>query len=344
MPRVLGSSLQDLICLGIRPAAACMLILTEDEHRRASEFVAEFSDHAQTGGPLRFDCIYRSHDFPDSRMVLQVRGGSGDFALKIDTDAPASGRLRKEFDLLTALSVHFDRYRMSRVVRPYYLSPGGAFFVTEFIDRPTAVDLIHNSKDDDQVAQVYRRAGAWLHDLHNFQPARDYGFRPRWMTDSLRDLTETVAPHILGRCAPMVEQLEATARNLKGIPETQVFAHGDFHGQNLIVGQGDMIGLDFTEAREKLAVYDIVDFLKADVFRDGAAAEVDRSGILSRNKRMFFRQYRHPVNVEILDFCIRGRLLKDWLSLWQPDHACSAFEEDRRHRLGERLQRAFQQG
>jgi len=276
-------------------------------------------------------------------MVLKVTGSGQDYALKIDTESPTTGRLQKEFGLLTALPRAFGRNGTSRVVRPHYLSPGNAFFVTEFIDRPTAADLIHNSQDNDQIAQIYRRAGAWLNDFHALHPTKDYGFRPRWMIQSIRELSLTVPPHILKDSQPMAEILERTSLHLKGIAETQVFSHGDFHGQNLIVGQGEMIGLDFTEAREKLAVYDIVDFFKSDIFRDAAPEDVDRSGILKTNKDMFFRRYRHPINMAILDLCIRGRLLKDWLALWQPTHICSAYEEDKRHRLGNRLRLAFRQ-
>lgn len=250
--------------------------------------------------------------------------------------------MRAEFDILTRLTRFFDRHATSRVVRPHYMSPGGMFFVSEFIDRPTAVDVIHNSDDVDQVARIYRRAGAWLHDLHGFQPATEYEFRPRWMTDAINELLQSVPAHIRTLGGQMAEDLENSAQHLKGIPDTRVFSHGDFHGQNLIVGKGDMIGLDFTEVREKLAVYDIVDFLKSDIFRDAAPSDVDRSGILKQNKDMFFRRYRHPIHMGILDFCIRGRLLKDWLASWQTDHRCSAFEEARRHRLGDRLRIAFQ--
>ncbi|WP_170335591.1 aminoglycoside phosphotransferase family protein [Ruegeria arenilitoris] len=320
-----------------------MPILTEDENRRATEFVAEFSRHAGLGPALQFDCVYRSHGFPDTRLVLRVQGPTRDYAMKIDTASPESGRLKAEFDVLTRLERYFDRHETSRVVHPYYLSPGNMFFVTEFIDRPTAVDVIHNSEDDDQVARIYRRAGAWLNDLHSFQPATEYEFRPRWMTLSIRELVNSVPPHIVEESQSMVKTLKTSAQHLKGIPDTRVFSHGDFHGQNLIVGKGEMIGLDFTEVREKLAVYDIVDFLKSDIFRDADQSDVDRSGILKLNKDMFFRGYRHPIHIGILDFCIRGRLLKDWLASWHIDHNCSAYEEDRRRRLGDRLQIAFQQ-
>lgn len=319
-----------------------MLTLTKDEHRRAAAFVEEFSCRVSADAKLPFECIYRSHDFPDTRMVLRITGSNQHFALKIDTASPETGRLQGEVDLLTRLTHALEKHKASQVVRPCYMSPRGMFFVTEFIDRPTCVDVIHNSTDNNQVAQIYRRAGAWLHDLHSVQPPKEYGFRPRWMTDSINALLAEVPHHIRKECQPMSEKLERDALLLKGIPETQVFSHGDFHGQNLLVGQGEMIGLDFTEAREKLAVYDIVDFLKADIFRDATPSAVDRSGILKHNKDMFFRRYRHPIHMGILDFCIRARLLKDWLSLWHIKHVCSIYEADRRQRLESRLRIAFQ--
>ncbi|WP_207383743.1 aminoglycoside phosphotransferase family protein [Ruegeria denitrificans] len=298
--------------------------------------------HQPVGPVENVECVYRSHGFPDTRLVLKVTTKTTSFALKIDRDSPTTGRLRDEFGLLADLHRHFDNNPSSQVIRPIYLSPTEAFFVTEYIDRPTAVDLIYNSQNEDQVAQVFRRAGSWLHDLHSSQPPLSYAFRPKWMTDSIRELIGAVPRDVADQSRKMVNVMFAEAARLKGTEDLRVFSHGDFHGQNLIVGQGKTIGLDFTESREKLAVYDIVDFLKADIFRPGTVSDVDRSGILKRNKDMFFRLYRHPINHDILDYCIRGRLLKDWLALWRVDHECSPFEEDKRQRLGKRLKIVFQ--
>ncbi|MBO9447794.1 phosphotransferase [Ruegeria sp. R14_0] len=318
-----------------------ILPLSPEEDTHVKAYIREFCDTCLQAPVTGYDCIYRSHAFADTRSVVVLHTPSQAFALKIDTTSPTTDRLKSEFELLSALHQYFDGNETSRVVRPVYLSPGGSFLVTEYIDRPTAVDLIYNSADDKQVAQVYRRAGSWLHDLHARYPPTRYAFKPRWMTDSLSELIQAVPRDIAHQSRAMVENMLAEGARLKGIEDLRVFSHGDFHGQNLIVGQGKTIGLDFTEARDKLAVYDIVDFLKADIFRQTHASDVDRSGILTRNKDMFFRLYRHPINVEILDYCIRGRLLKDWLALWRTDHDCSAFEKDRRNRLGDRLQVSF---
>ncbi|WP_170427360.1 aminoglycoside phosphotransferase family protein [Ruegeria arenilitoris] len=318
-----------------------ILPLSDEEDACVKTYIREFSDQCLQGPMTGYDCIYRSHAFADTRSVVVLHTSSQAFALKIDTTSPSTERLKNEFELLSALHQHFDGNETSRVVRPVYLSQGGEFLVTEYIDRPTAVDLIYNSADDNQVAQVYRRAGSWLNDLHARHPPTRYAFKPRWMTDSLSELIQAVPRDIANQSRAMVDEMLAEGARLKGTEDLRVFSHGDFHGQNLIVGQGKTIGLDFTEARDKLAVYDIVDFLKADIFRETVASEVDRSGILRRNKEMFFRLYRHPINHEILDYCIRGRLLKDWLFLHQITHTCSAFERDRRSRLWARLNLIF---
>ncbi|WP_170791106.1 phosphotransferase [Ruegeria lacuscaerulensis] len=316
--------------------------LSDAEFHRASRYVDEFARQIGANPVGAFDCTYRSHDFPDTRMVIKLRAAHEVYALKIDIDSPDTGRLKQEFDHLTALSEYFSPMKDSDVVHPVYLSPSQAFFVTPFIDRPTAADLIHNSIDDTQVAQIYRRAGAWLNDLHSFRPSKEYRFRPKWMTDLIAELNAQVPPSVRAESDVMLRVLLAEMAGLRGAPETQVLAHGDFHSQNLIVGQGQMVGLDFTETREKLAVYDIVDFLKSDVFRNAPTDAIDRSGIVQANKQMFLRRYRHPFRMDVLDFCLRARLLIDWLSLWQADHPYSAYDEDRRKRLGDRLRPAFQ--
>ena len=242
--------------------------LSDEESARVIAYADEFSNQFLKDPITRYECIYRSHAFQESRSVVLLHSAPQTYALKIDTESPTTGRLQEEYDLLVALHRYFEGNATSQVVNPVYLSSGGAFLVTEYIDRPTAVDLIYNSQDEDQVAQVYRRAGSWLNDLHSRHPPVRYAFRPRWMTDSLKELITAVPRNIASQCRDMVDFMLTEGARLRGTEDLRVFSHGDFHGQNLIVGQGKTYGLDFTEARDKLAVYDIVDFLKADIFRD----------------------------------------------------------------------------
>lgn len=318
-----------------------MTAVTLEEYDKASACADELARHSLLTPIQQVSFLCRSHAFPDTRHVWKIESAGRHYALKLDTLSPETGRLGKEFALLEQLTEHFKFNTVNRVVRPVYLSPTDLFMVTEFVNRPTAADIIHNSTNETQVGQIYRRAGSWLHDLHELQNPTDYAFRPRWMTESIGALRANLPSHVAQISQPMIDSFLAEAATLKNRPDLRVFSHGDFHGLNLIMGQGTAIGLDFTESRDKLAVYDIVDFLKADIFRDGTDQDVDLSGVLTRHKEMFFRQYRHPIDMQILDCCLRGRLLKDWLRLWQPDFTCSEFELRKRDLLETRLVQAF---
>ncbi|MEX0349382.1 MAG: phosphotransferase [Paracoccaceae bacterium] len=318
-----------------------MLTLSPNETQLASNYVAEFAAQCLGGVRPTYDCIYRSSNFPQTRLVLRVKAPDCTYALKIDTESPLTARLKAEFGVLQDLWAYFKCSETSQVVRPVYYSPGNAFFVTAFIDRPTAVDLIYNSPDDGKVAQVYRRAGSWLHDLHGFRTATQMPFWPQWMMETIRELAKAARPDTSDDFQTMMNIMRADAGRLRGKSVLRVFSHGDFHGLNLILEQGAAVGLDFTEVIEKPAIYDIVDFLKADVFRDEHGKEVDRSGILKTNKEMFFRRYRHPIDMEMLDFCIRGRLLQDWLETSGQGYEPTEFEAQRSQRILHRLRLAL---
>jgi thiamine kinase-like enzyme len=141
--------------------------------------------------------------------------------------------------------------------------------------------------------------------------------------------------------SPMINMLRRQGESLTRRHDTCGFTHGDFHGRNLLLGKGATYGIDFTEATEKLLVYDIVDFLKMDIFRPATPDALDRSGILRANKEMFLRQYSHPLDIDILDFCIRARLLIDWLSITQSKYDSSSFQRRKFYLLHDRLKQAL---
>lgn len=304
-------------------------------------FVEEFAKAIGTKGETAFTCIYRSAGFPDERQVFKVVIGDRHYALKVDLTADQSSRLRNEFATLLHLYDHFQHFENTRVVRPDYLSPSGLFFVTECITRPTATDTILNARDSNQAAQVYRRAGAWLHNLHSHKEQTSAEFRPQWMFDKIASLVHDTPKATASAYSPMINMLRRHGESLTQRHDTCGFAHGDFHGGNLLLGKGTTYGIDFSKAAERHVVYDIVDFLKMDVFRPGTPEQLDRSGTLRSNKEMFFRQYRHPLDVDILDFCIRAQLLITWLSITAAKHADSGFQRRKFDLLHYRLEHAF---
>ncbi|WP_068112124.1 phosphotransferase [Tropicimonas marinistellae] len=305
----------------------------------------EFIDAAGIPGAYSLDLIYMSADYPRARQVFKVSAKNQDYALKLDYDSPQTGRLEKDFNVLSEVHGHFSAYERVATPKPLYLSADKRFFVTELVGRRTASHVIQKSTNDASVAQVFRRAGHWLHVLHAKSAPQTTGFWPNWMIEAIDvALAEQPVQADPEEYAPMIEMLKRDSEALTGTIDLKVFGHGDFHGSNLILGNGVTYGLDFTESSSKLAVYDIVDFLKADIFRTVRPRDIDRSGLSRHNKSMFFKLYRHRVNPELLDVCIRGRLLIDWLTISRARYAASAFQRKKFTRLRERLLASMAQG
>lgn len=318
-----------------------MFNLFNIDYIRVNKMVREFVSNVGLQGETNFVCVYRSTHFEHERQVFKVSVGGKLFAMKVDRGGPKSGRLASEFAVLQGLHDHFERHEKQAVPAPVYASKNGEFFVIEFIDNRTATEVIKTVKDVKSAGQVYRRAGGWLHALHQYQGKTRARIYPNWMFEAL-DVSIRKGPRAPSeKYLPMIAQLRAEADQLGKREDTKAFCHGDFHASNLIMGQGVTYGFDFTEAKEKLALYDIVDFLKVDIYRTGVLADVDRSGVTRQCKSMFFKLYRHSIDLELLDFCLRGRLLMDWTFITSERHHKSHSQRNKYLKLEERLNIAF---
>ena len=322
-----------------------MINLFNYNERLVEKFVSEFVEAESPGSQPVFTCVYRSADFPKERQVFLVELEDKQFALKLDLSSHKTSRLAEEYEVLERLHPYFEPHQRVSVIKPVYFSPSGKFFVTEYVGRKTATDAIRELEKDNRAGQIFRRAGEWLHVLHDFSGSSQERFWYDWMFESLDEITSSAQPQASAdEYQPMIDQLRRDATAIDGVEDLKVFSNGDFHGRNLIIGAGHMYGLDFTEATEKLAIYDIVDFLKVDIFRNGEASDVDRSGILKQNKEMFFKLYRHPINIDVLDFSMRARLLIDWLSITRERYAKTQFQRGKFENLRQRLRVTFQSG
>ncbi|RBW56858.1 hypothetical protein DS909_09155 [Phaeobacter gallaeciensis] len=309
----------------------------------AQQFLSEFRDARNIDGDMSMTCIYRSADFSDERLVYRVTTSHDtEYALKIDVAPAPNPRLSDEFKVLTRLVPHFEHRAEVDVVKPLYLSPSARFLVTEFVDHKTATHHIFNSKKDAQAGQMYRRAGHWLHELHDIDPPSKTRFWFDWMFEAIEEKLSAGLPMMpASDYRPMIEQMKRDVECIKQFKAFKRYCHGDFHGENLIMGRGTAFGLDFTEHRVKLGEYDIVDFLKGDVYRSGNPLDVDRSGILRSNKEMFFKRYKHRINMAILDYCIRARMLIDCLHITQNMYKADEFQRTKYRNLHNRLTLAF---
>ena len=212
-----------------------------------------------------------------------------------------------------------------------------------FLDFRTAGERLKESQQVQTTRQVYRRAGLWLTAMHEFKSQKRSPFYGEWMpieVDARIDDGQMRAPaqDVARMRDILADQIDA----VQMMKDTRFWSHGDFHSENMMLGPGITYAFDLTEARMKLAIYDIVDFLKVDIYRDGTGEMIDRSGIIASHREMFFRGYKHSVQPELFDVAMRGRLLIDWASITQ-----QAYFEDRDGqrkqfaRLKERLDIAF---
>ena len=292
-------------------------------------------------GKVQYACIYRSHEYFDDRFVFNVSVGGDAFALKVDYASPSTGRLQREYDTLIALNAYFDPKSKIAVPKPIYYSPSESFFAMTYVSGETATTAIRNSKRANGKGQVFRQAGEWLNHLHRYQGSEEIKLWPNWMAEAINAAVgkQAVAdPSDIGR---MSDQLRIQLQSMTGRPGLKVFSHGDYHASNIILKKEVCFGFDLTEVTNKLAVYDIVDFLKSDIYWTEPTHEIDCSGVSKQCKTLFFGGYRLPVDTEVLDLCIRGRLLIDWLNISEERYQKSAFQRDKFDRLKARLDIAF---
>lgn len=309
---------------------------------RVNAMIREFAAARRFTGAPEHRLIYKSYEFPNTRQVWQVILGDDAFALKLDHDAESDGRLSKEFGELQALSAHFAKYDKLGIATPVYLSPSGTFCVTEFLDYKTAGERLQSVEKDQTRRQVFRRAGLWLHAMHEYKPQKRKEWWGNWMIKELDEIVERgqmQAP--ADDVAYMRAMLHEQVRRVNRTRDTHATSHGDFHGENIMLGPGMTYGFDFTEARAKMAVYDVVDFLKVDIYRETPADQVDDAGITKVHREMFFKGYGHKINKDVLDVSLRGRLLIDWASITRENHVNQRVDRILYRKLKPRLDIAF---
>lgn len=275
------------------------------------------------------------------RFVLKMDIGGRLFVLKLNREAAEDGRLAREFDGLLRLEAALADRPDLGVVHPIYLSPGGGFMVTDFNDEDTAWTRLTSGADP---APVYTLAGRWLAALHGQAPADEAPFWPKWIFTKLDAVQASGVPQARPQVfRPMLRALRRQAEGLRGRVSRRCLCHGDYHPGNLLVGMAGARGLDLSEERRKLAVYDMVDFLKADVQCDGPDSQVGAGGVLAPSRAAFLAGYGQEIDAELLDFCLRARLLITWIDIDRERYARSDFQRDKWARLNRRLSLAFDQ-
>lgn len=321
-----------------------MLPFAQFDEDLVQTFIAEYAAFGDNHAPFAVTCLDQSKDFPTERMVFILsQDDHPSLVLKIDL-APKPTRLIKEFRTLERLHPLFASDTRVAVIKPVYLSPQGHFHITQYTDGKTAKQKIYAKPDLQAAGQIYRRGGEWLHQLHATEPLEQADIFLHWMFEEIEARRSYAKPQaesvVLDR---YITVMQADLVRFNKRQAYKAFSHGDFHGGNLILPQRKSYGLDFTEAEMKLSVYDAVDFLKMDMFAPASENEIGPDGLRKQIRSMFFKTYRHPIDPELLNYCLRGRLLIEWVKVGREIHQRSAFQRSKFSCLQQRLSLAFSQ-
>ena len=303
---------------------------------------AEFKSHANLNGEIELACLYNSRSASKDRQVFRLQIGLDVFAMKVDHLADETGPLRGEFETLQGLHTYFSEHDKLSVPEPLYLSSSGKFCIISFLDGKTATVALREKPDSKPAGQVFRKAGLFLNELHEYKGLSVGKLYPNWMFKAIEKAVATGPYADASQYTQMYEKFRSQSKNFTQKHYTKGFSHGDFHASNFILGHGVAHGIDFSETSEKLVVYDIVDFLKSDIYRLGVLNDVDESGVTKHSKSMFLKLYQHPLDIAALNFCMRGRLLIDWVRITPERHAKSTFQQNKFEQLRTRLEIAFQ--
>ncbi|MFW8592876.1 phosphotransferase [Cribrihabitans neustonicus] len=320
-----------------------MGLFSEYDDAAVQQRIAEFQSACDLPGETAHNCIHKSGFGKRPQMVFSVVHENGQsFALKYDLQEEP-GWLSAEYDKLLRLQAHFDGDPRLSVTGPVYLGRDGTFHVTRFAAGQTATGMFRHASSAAQAAQVFRRAGAWLNKLHNLEPASEDQFHTGWIFAEI-DAALALMPGGAARdgaALACVDALAEQAAALQGSTALSLFAHGDFHGGNLIFGKGTACGLDLAYAHRKLGLYDVVDFLMLDLRRPVPPGELGAGGICQHHVEMFLRTYRHPVPPDLLDFSLRAKLLTEWAKLSARAPEADTRAGRRLATIRERIARAF---
>lgn len=262
---------------------------------------------------------------PNRRQVFRLDLQSGRIAIKFDRHAMDSDLLAAEFAKMKSLERIFPADGPLRIARPIFLDPRGAFIATEWVDAPTAREVIRNTTTPAERAEVFRRAGAWLGQSHTGEASGEATFRLNVLREKFANRMRRISAkrQTLVHASALeriYREAEATLDALHGRKAKAVFAHGDFHGNNLLMSQTETIGIDFGRTNRKLAVPDIAEFLvDMDLLRSIDPSEMAASGVSAKAEAAFLAGYGHFIDTDSLTSTIYQLLFKKFCELLESE-------------------------
>lgn len=297
-----------------------MHLFAEFDEPLIQRHVQEYQTATGRQGIYGINCIHRSCDAGREQMVFSLVHEDGQVLILKKDFIAGTPWIEREYHLFEDLHPHFAKTEDCAVATPVYLGIDRSFHITEYAEGRTASEVLRTPYSPAQANQVFRRAGKWLNHLHQHSQKAPEQIWMNWIFQEMDQLLSR--PEIYAQpehFQAFLDQLRLDAQQFQATACPRAFAHGDFHGGNLILGKGKVCGLDLAYGTVKPILYDVVDFLTSDVNTSLStpldAAEISPGGIRRDSVAFFFKTYRHPISLPLLNFHLRARLLLELLRI-----------------------------
>nr|WP_255596710.1 phosphotransferase [Cognatishimia sp. MH4019] len=305
------------------------------------------SRYAQTTGDTRpYDLVHLANSSvnPEARSVFRLRHADGDLALKLDLDGLETDRPAREYNTLVRLAPAFAKTPHVGLIDPVWVDPDGLALLTKFVTGPTALQAATDDPTAENLTVLGRKGAQFLNVLHKAEPAEEIGYWPDWVVKRLTNLaskTGSCAPQIgASACRKLIQSFRKLSDANRRVACMKMLAHGDFHGGNLIISETAATGLDMTEIRHKLGLYDTVDYLTSlDIQRPDLEEPLSDLGVHPALDEAFTETYTHPLPRDVLRCAMLGKWLILAFKITEARHAASRFQRVKLIRLRNRLAR-----
>ncbi len=303
------------------------------------------SRYAQATGDTRsYDLVHLANSSvnPEARSVFRLRHTDGHMALKVDLDGVETGRPAREYKTLTQLAPAFANTPDVRLIDPVWVDRDGLALLTKFISGPTALQAATDDPTAENLTVLGRKGAQFLNVLHKAEPVKEIGYWPDWVVKRLTGLaskTGSRAPQMgTSGCRNLIRAFRKLSDTQRGTACWKTLAHGDFHGGNLIISETAATGLDMTEMRRKLGLYDAVDYLTSlDIQRPDLEEPLSDLGVHPALDESFTKTYGHPLPRDVLRCAMLGKWLILAFKITAARYAASRFQRVKLIRLQARI-------
>lgn len=274
---------------------------------------------------------------PEARFAFRLHHPDGDLAMKLDLDGAETLRPAREFKTLTELGPAFTGNDRAALITPIWCDTDHIGLISNFVSGSTALASATNDPSDDNLAVLGEQGALFLNALHSAEDHEEIGYWPEWVLKRLHALASKPgkrAPEIGPEdCARLIEAFRKISSGPRGTACLKTIAHGDFHGGNLIIAN-KATGLDMTELRRKLGLYDAVDYLASlDLPRSGSAQTLTDLGIHAALDEAFTTTYVRALPRPVLRCAMLGKWLILMFKISKARYAASQFQRDKLKRL-----------